>query len=63
MIHGLWIVTSGSGYRGHEYRDEFEATLEDSVAARAIMRGSIKLLKQFEPGLPDEWALPKGWLV
>lgn len=62
MIHGLWKVTGKRAYRGHPTGTEFEATLAGPVAARAIMRGSVSLLEQFEPGLPDQWALPEGWL-
>lgn len=62
MIHGVWRVCGRLGYRGHDPGEEFEASLDDGAAARAVRRGAIELLEAFEPKLPDEYGLPKGWV-
>jgi hypothetical protein len=64
VIHGLWRVSGRRAYRGHEPGSEpFEASLNESVAARAINRGDIELLEEFLPALPAEFCLPEGWIT
>ena len=61
MIHGLWQVTGKRIYRGHEPGTQFEASLQDGPAGRAVARGDIVLLEEFTPALPAEYQLPEGW--
>jgi hypothetical protein len=62
MISGLWLVSGRRAYRGHQPGEEFEASLAQTVAGRAVLRGDIKLLEEFAPQLPPEYCLPEGWL-
>lgn len=62
MIHGLWKVSGRRIYRGHEPGEEFEASLDNAVAGRAVNRGDLVLLEEFVPALPAEFCLPEGWL-
>lgn len=63
MIHGRWLVTGKRIYRGHEPGLEFEASLENNAASRAVNRGDIVLLEEYVPCLVEgSYVLPKGWL-
>jgi hypothetical protein len=62
VIHGIWKVIGARSYRLHEPGEEFEASLVDNAAARAINRGDIMLVEEIVPALPDSHELPKGWL-
>lgn len=61
MTYGLWRVCGNRVYRGHEPGEEFEASLPNGPAQRAIARGDIELLDEFVPALPDTFSLPEGW--
>ena len=61
MIHGLWKVTGSRIYRGHQPNTEFEASINEGPASRAVARGDIALLERFVPQLPAEYQLPRGW--
>lgn len=62
MTHGQYLVTGSRPYRGHEPGDTFEAKLDRHAEARAIRRGSIRLLRVIEPGVrPGAFRLPDGW--
>jgi hypothetical protein len=63
VIHGRWQVTGKRIYRGHAPGEEFEASLDDAPAARAMNRGDIVLLEEYMPRLVEgSYVLPKGWL-
>lgn len=62
MIQGLWKVTGKRPYRDNAPGEEFEASLDDNVAARAVARGDIVLLEEFVPTVPDGYQLPEGWV-
>jgi hypothetical protein len=61
---GVYEVTSRRGYRGHLPGQVFEAVLDPNAEARAINRGSIRLLERVEANLPaGKYRLPTGWPI
>lgn len=58
---GEWQVVGRRAYRGVQPGESFPARIANTVAARAIARGDIILLEEFQPRPPDNYALPKGW--
>lgn len=60
---GEYQVVGRREYRGHQPGTVFEARLESTAAARAIVRGDIRLIRVVEPQIqPGSWELPDGWL-
>lgn len=53
-----YLVTGMHKYRDHATGEEFEATLEPDVEARAIARGAIKLLERSDVKLDPAGAKP-----
>lgn len=63
MTAGVYEVTGSRRFRGHEPGTVFVARLETGPEARAIERGSIRLLERVTPSLrPGSYTLPDGWL-
>jgi hypothetical protein len=62
-VHGRYLVTGRTSYRGHEPGTEFEATLDENVERRALYRGAIKILERVVPKVREgSYRLPRGWL-
>lgn len=59
---GVYLVTGKRAHRGHEPGEVFWAVLDPEAEARAINRGSIRLIERLEAALPkDKYRLPVGW--
>lgn len=59
MTMGEYEVVGHRKYRGHETGEVFEARLDPGAEARAIARGSIRLIKRVEATLqPGSYRLP-----
>lgn len=58
----LYLVTTPTGYLGHEHGSRFEAVLEPASEELAVRVGAIRLIERSRPGLrPGSWTLPRGW--
>lgn len=60
---GRWQVTGAREYRGHPTGTVFVTGLDNNAAHRAIRRGDIVLLEELQPGLPEVFMFPEGWLT
>jgi hypothetical protein len=61
---GRYRVVGSRRYRGHEPGSVFEAVLDPHAEARAVDRGSIRLLERLTADLPpNKYRLPAGWPV
>jgi hypothetical protein len=59
---GRYEVCGRRIYRGHPPGAVFEAKLDPAAEARAIRRGSIRLLERLTADLPPgKYRLPLGW--
>lgn len=59
---GVYQVVGTRAYRGHQPGEVFESVLDPAAEARAIDRGSIRLLDRLEADLPHgKYRLPAGW--
>lgn len=65
MTHKRYLVTGKRQYRWHAPGTTFEAILDPDAEARAIERGSIKVIEVVQPELqngsyqlPDDWPRP-----
>ena len=58
---GVYEVVGRRAYRGHQPGDRFEARLDRNAEARAVARGSIRLLERVADDLPPNYRLPYGW--
>lgn len=59
---GVYEVCGRRIYRGHMPGEVFEARLDPNAEARAINRGSIRLLERVAADLPPgSYRLPVGW--
>jgi len=64
VTHGLYLVTGGRAYRGHQPGTRFEASLDRAAERRAIARGDIRLLQRVTPSiLPGTFTFPRGWVA
>ena len=61
--YGLYEVLGTREYRGHAPGEQFEAQLERNAERRAVMRGSIQLLRRVTPALePGSFRIHEAWL-
>jgi hypothetical protein len=61
---GIYEVIGKRAYREHPPGSRFEARLDRAAEARAVARGSIRLLERVEDDLPPgKYRLPTGWPV
>jgi hypothetical protein len=59
---GVYEVVGKRSYREHKPGSRFEARLDRAAEARAVARGSIRLLERIAEDLPpDKYRLPTGW--
>jgi hypothetical protein len=61
---GIYEVVGPRAYREHQPGERFEARLDRAAEARAVARGSIRLLERVADDLPaGKYRLPTGWPV
>jgi hypothetical protein len=61
---GVYEVIGTRSYMEHKPGERFEARLDRNAEARAVERGSIRLLRRVEEDLPaHKYRLPTGWPV
>jgi hypothetical protein len=59
---GIYEVIGKRAYREHPPGSRFEARLDRAAEARAVARGSIRLLERVADDLPaGKYRLPTGW--
>ena len=59
---GVYEVIGNRSYMEHKPGERFEARLDEYAEARAVERGSIRLLERIAEGLPPgKYRLPTGW--
>jgi hypothetical protein len=62
MTHKRYLVTGKRQYRWHPPGTVFEALLDPDAEARAIERGSIRVLEVIQPELQNgSYVLPEDW--
>ena len=64
MRYGIYEVTPGHTYRGHQAGEQFEARMDRAAEPRAVKRGVIRLIDTLTPEIrPGSYVFPSGWLV
>jgi hypothetical protein len=59
---GVYEVVGKRSYMEHKPGERFEARLGRAAEARAVARGSIRLLERVAEDLPpNKYRLPTGW--
>ena len=58
---GVFRVVGPNAYLGRAVGSLFAGALDKRAIQRALERGNVELVETVGGGLPDRYALPKGW--